>query len=218
MAKCSGIRGGAAEHVVGDIVRDLPIPRPFTLERFVGRLSERRGRTIELVASWLGASAPCGLLVSTDDVDYVCYASNTSRLHQLHIILHEIGHLQLGHRSRRITMLLAQPKRSPPPDAVADEVADEIAPAREESLGALEALLPRLSPTLIRRLLGRTAYVDAHERDAEVFATLAGDRISRVLAPADHRIPHDTVPHDLGVLGLQSLFGVPPPLRGDLSA
>ena len=189
-----------------NIVDYLPLPRPFTLEKFVRGLSKRRGRTIELVASWLGASAPCGLLVSTDNIDYVCYASNTSRLHQLHIILHEIGHLELGHQGRRITMPLAELDRhSPKPD-------DEVPANRDESLRALQTLLPRLTPALIRRLLGRTAYVDADERDAEVFATLAGDRISRELGPVDR-----VVPRDLGVLGLESLFGAPAP-RGDLSA
>ena len=192
--------------VFSDIVDQLPITRPFSLDRFVRSLSERQGRSIELVPNWLGASAPCGMLVCTKEVDYVCYASNTSWLHQLHIILHEIGHLVLGHDSRRITVPLAGPERSAPePPAGPPE-------GSRESLQALQGLLPRLSPALIRRLLGRTAYVEDDERDAEVFATLAGDRISNVVATSDR-----IVTPDLGLPGPQSLFDIPS-RRGHLDA
>ncbi|GAB3448981.1 hypothetical protein [Actinophytocola sediminis] len=194
-------RGGNCGVAV-EVVDRLPIPRPFTLSRFACGLSERRGRTIELVPARLGASAPCGLLVSTDDVDYVCYASNTSAIHQLHIVLHEVGHLELGHTSRRIMMGSAAPT-SPH--------ASQIEPPGDP-LRAFEALLPRLSPALIRRLLGRAGYRDADERDAELYATLAGERINRVIDPSE-----GLTSRDRRVVGLQTLFDISR-VPGDLGA
>lgn len=195
-------RGVRVDGVGVEVVHRLPIPRPFTLARFASGLSERRGRAIELVPARLGASAPCGLLVSTDDVDYVCYACNTSAVHQLHIILHEVGHLELGHTSRRITVGSAV---TTPPRA------SQVEPAGDP-LRAFEALLPRLSPALIRRLLGRTGYRDADERDAELYATLAGERINRVVDPSEGLRSQDR-----RVVGLQTLFDAPW-VYGDLGA
>lgn len=78
-------------------VEQLPMLRSFNLKRFVSAVSDRRAKPIELVEAPMGGSAPCGWLVRTREVDYVCYPTNTSCLHQLHIVLHEIGHLVLGH-------------------------------------------------------------------------------------------------------------------------
>lgn len=185
---------GARRGVCIDLVDRLPIPRPFTLARFASGLSEQRGRKIELVPARLAASAPCGLLVSTDDVDYVCFACNTSAVHQLHIVLHEVGHLVLGHTSRRITVRSAS---TTPTHGVEGEPSGD-------PLRVYEALLPHLSPALIRRLLGRTGYRDADERDAELYATLAGERINRVIDPSE--VPRTS---DRRVVGLQALFDVP---------
>jgi hypothetical protein len=78
-------------------VQRLPIPRPFTMDGLARALSEREGKPVKLVGEQLGGTAPCGWLVRTKEVDYVCYPTNTSYLHQLHIVLHEIGHLVLRH-------------------------------------------------------------------------------------------------------------------------
>jgi hypothetical protein len=47
-------------------------------------------------------SGPCGLWVATDIADYLFYERSTSRLHQDLIILHEVGHLILEHRSAEV--------------------------------------------------------------------------------------------------------------------
>lgn len=92
-----------------EAVERLPVPRPFTLKRFVHELRDSRSKPVELVEAPLGGTAPCGWLVRTNQVDYVCYPSNTSWLHQLHIVLHEIGHLVLGHPSDPLS--LKRPER-----------------------------------------------------------------------------------------------------------
>lgn len=78
-------------------VERLPVPQPFTLLSFVQALRDCLPKPVELVGAPLGGSAPCGWLVRTSEIDYVCYPTNTSTLHQLHIVLHEVGHLVLGH-------------------------------------------------------------------------------------------------------------------------
>lgn len=183
-----------------DIVDNLPIPRPFTLDRFVRELGDRRGRLIELVPARLGATAPCGLLVSTDDIDYVCYAENTSPLHRWHIIFHELGHLELDHEGPRVTL--------PPddPQARLDTGLNGAVPEHSDPVAALRLLLPDLSPTLIRRLLSRTSYHAEEERPAELFATLTAARVNRVIG-----LPHLATPRDMemDLVRLRSIFDVP---------
>ncbi|MBE1463768.1 hypothetical protein [Kibdelosporangium phytohabitans] len=130
------------------VLSQLDIPSPFHLHDFVTTLARKRGKAIELVAVRLGPGTPCGMLISTDDVEYVYYAANTSTVHADHIALHEIGHLVFGHHASL--------------------------PAIDES--AVRALLPALSPQLIQRVLGRTVYLDEHERQAELFASMVLSR------------------------------------------
>lgn len=91
--------------VVAAAVQRLPVPRPFTMEGLVRALNKRNDRPIELIAQPLGGTVPCGWLFRLKDVDYVCYPTNTSKLHQLHIVLHEIGHLLLDHPVEQLPML-----------------------------------------------------------------------------------------------------------------
>ncbi|TMQ92731.1 hypothetical protein ETD83_26690 [Actinomadura soli] len=87
-------------------------------------------------------------------------AMGTTRFHREHIALHEIGHLLAGHQTG-------------------------------VGVGDLASvLLPDLSPTMVRAVLGRTSYTSEQEREAEYFATLLLDRSrpgrsSRRVAAAD---------------------------------
>lgn len=89
--------GDATSAAIVEAVKRLPVPCPFGFERFIRALGDSLARPVKLVGAPLGGSAPCGWLMRTSKVDYVCYPTNTSWLHQLHIVLHEIGHLVLGH-------------------------------------------------------------------------------------------------------------------------
>ncbi|WP_424234093.1 ImmA/IrrE family metallo-endopeptidase [Actinophytocola sp.] len=90
-------------------VQQLPIPQPFTMGGLARALSEREGKPVKLIGEQLGGTVPCGWLVRTKEVDYVCYPTNTSYLHQLHIVLHEIGHLVLRHHAMAIATLGQSP-------------------------------------------------------------------------------------------------------------
>ncbi|MCE7009789.1 ImmA/IrrE family metallo-endopeptidase [Kibdelosporangium philippinense] len=125
------------------LAESLPIPQPFSAEAFVAALVEHRGRRIELVGMAAKRDTPCGMFVETPDADYIFYASNTTRLHQEHIIAHEIGHLLCGHKGTS---------------------------ALPEAVTAL--LMKNLSAKLISRVLGRTVYSEAEETEAEMLASV----------------------------------------------
>ncbi|MFJ6937942.1 hypothetical protein [Streptomyces sp. NPDC101132] len=83
-----------------------------------------------------------GVWIAGKSADYIFYQRETSRAHQDHIILHEVGHILAGHQS--------------------DEMDDEF----------LQSLAPELSVDVIKRALRRTSYDDDREREAELVATI----------------------------------------------
>ncbi|MEV4611209.1 ParH-like protein [Kitasatospora sp. NPDC049258] len=152
------------------LVADTPLPVPFEIAGFLGALSVQLDRPIELIPLPTGVRAPCGLLISTDRADYIGFPTDTTPLHQQHIVLHEVGHLLCGHRGGLGGGLGA---------------ADS---------GTAGPLFPHLSGELIRRVLGRTVYTDLQEQEAELFASLALHRTSRArpttpTAPAGEQGP-----------------------------
>ncbi|MFJ5548076.1 ParH-like protein [Streptomyces sp. NPDC093225] len=130
------------------IADGVPLPEPFALEPLAAALSERLGRPVEFLALPAGAFGTCGVLVSTDRADYIGYPSDTTALHQRHIVLHEVGHLLGGHRQT---------------GPVADTT-------------TVRALVPHLSDELVHRVLGRGAYTDAQEQEAELIASMVMHR------------------------------------------
>jgi hypothetical protein len=158
------------------------LPRPFDEMALIARLAERRGRPIELIPVDALPNLPCGLLMVTDHADCIVYATDTSVLHQRHILLHEAAHLVCGHDAAE-----------PGPEKAAD-------PGGAATAGS-RALLPHLPDTLVRRVLGRTVYTEPQEHEAELLASLICSRAAREaptppLAEGQQR-------------RLGSLFGVP---------
>lgn len=149
-----------------ELIRTLPIPHPFDMPTFLNRLAQHRRRHIELVPVALSAALPCGLLISTDDADYVCHAVDTSPLHAQHIVMHEVGHLVFGHTSKSEAANIPLDGR---------RVAEQ---------AAVRTLLPDLSPAMIQRILGRTTYSDVHEREAEQFASML---LARICGSSDRK-------------------------------
>jgi hypothetical protein len=127
----------------------LDIPIPFSLETLCAGLGIKRNRPIHLVPWMLPPGGPSGLLLGTGQADHVFYDWRARPLHRDHIVLHELGHVVWGH---------------------------EIAVAGEAA--AARRLLPRLSPELVRRMLFRSQFSDAEERQAEVFASVMLERFS----------------------------------------
>ncbi|MGW0435938.1 hypothetical protein ACWDV4_25765 [Micromonospora sp. NPDC003197] len=130
------------------IVEALAIPAPFDPAGFVAALARQRGRPVELVPM-SGQATHCGALVATDQADYIFYSASTTRLHQDHILLHEVGHLLCGH--------------------IGDTTLDVLP----------RLLLPNLSSDLVRRVLGRSDYTADQEQEAELVASMIAQRARR---------------------------------------
>jgi hypothetical protein len=120
---------------------ELGLTAPFDVYAFCRSLGARRGRPIHL-RPVSAPTGPCGLWIARPGADYIFYEEQTSRLHQEHIILHELAHLIWEHG----------------PTPVLDH---EVA-----------RLLPDLDPQMLRRILGRTRYSALEEQHAEVLASL----------------------------------------------
>jgi hypothetical protein len=82
-------------------LQGLDLPVPFDVQAFCQTLEIRRGRPIRLCPVDT-RTGPCGLWVATAEVDYLFYEQATTRLHQDHIRLHELGHLVFNHHSGEV--------------------------------------------------------------------------------------------------------------------
>lgn len=133
------------------VIDRLELPHALSVEALCRHLAAQRARPLHLhrlphEATSIGA---CGLWLATDTEDHIFYERRTARVHQEHIVLHEIGHLLFNHRT--------------------------VALDGEVGWGAL---LPDLDVRTVQRLLGRTNYATAQEQEAELFASILGSRIN----------------------------------------
>ncbi|MEV5717437.1 hypothetical protein AB0L41_26400 [Amycolatopsis mediterranei] len=129
------------------LLNELGIRPPldvFELCRSVGR---QRGRPIRLIPHRIPVPGPFGAWIATPQADYIVYQQDTSKPHQRHIILHELGHLLAGHGATAENHGLTAP-------------------------GDLREQYPDLEPEPIRQALLRTSYDTDHEREAETVATI----------------------------------------------
>jgi hypothetical protein len=74
-------------------MRRLELPVPLDPAILCERLGEFRGTPIRLMAWELPVDGPFGMLISRPHEDAIVYQSHTTRAHQAHIILHEVGHI-----------------------------------------------------------------------------------------------------------------------------
>jgi len=160
----------------------VALPEPFDAEAFTAALAAERGRPIELMQVSVPSSGPCGLLMSTERADYILYPTNTTALHRRHILLHEVGHLLCGHTGS---------------DAGTDGIALDAA--------ASKALMPNLSPELVRRVLGRTSYSAVEEQEAELLASLLAQRVARATVRGSARLDESDLAG--GMARVDNLFG-----------
>jgi hypothetical protein len=130
------------------LVANVRLPHPFDLEAFVANLSSDRGTEIRLLPVPLPRGAPCGLYVSAGALEYLVINDAVSGPQRIHVALHEISHLLLGHSSMVIT-----------------------------DSNAIGWLLPHLDPAAVRAMFARTAYDTVSEQEAEVAASLLGARV-----------------------------------------
>lgn len=144
------MKGAQIRRRCEQLVAEIDVPEPFDIHELCRVLGERRGHPIFLLPIALPARTVCGMYVPTGKFDAIFYEENTSPLHQMLIIGHEIGHILAGH----------QATASLDPDA-------------------FRLLLPDLDPQLVRRFLGRSNYDAAEEREAEMIGSLLLRRARR---------------------------------------
>ncbi|MFI6377463.1 hypothetical protein [Streptomyces sp. NPDC050546] len=123
-------------------LRALGVRSPLPVEELCRLLGESRGRPLRLMPYPLEVPGPYGAWVSTPTADYVFFQQETTKTHQDHIILHEVGHMLARHHN---------------------ESCDDLVWS-EQTLD--------LSPKTIDRALRRTLYDDTQEREAETIATI----------------------------------------------
>ncbi|MFI1953137.1 hypothetical protein ACH437_15010 [Streptomyces xinghaiensis] len=131
-------------------LQDLGIQPPLDVEELCRALGERRGRPIVLRPFPLEKPGPSGLWVDTPQLDLVLYQQETTRLHQWHIILHEVFHIIVAEDER------AHEEQEPPDDFVE----------------GWATLIPVLDPALVRRVARRCSYDDGEECEVELAATI----------------------------------------------
>ncbi|MFI5530868.1 ParH-like protein [Kitasatospora sp. NPDC051853] len=139
-----------------ELAETLALPDPFELPALGEVLSAQLGRPVEFLPLPAGAAGTCGVLISTERAEYIGYPTDTTPLHQQHIVLHEVGHLLCGHQDAR---------------SAADG-------------GGVTGLLPHLSGELVRRVLGRSSYDSTQEQEAELFASLVLHRAAGLQDPS----------------------------------
>ncbi|MGH3723151.1 MAG: regulator [Mycobacterium sp.] len=127
-------------------IGQVPVSDPWDRTAFVHAVERLRGRRITLlpVDGALLTGSACGLWLVREHDDIVLYQDGTSRLHADQIILHELGHMLLGHDKN----------------------------AKTDTAQMVSALTPNLDPGTVKAALGRSAYNTTAEHDAELFASL----------------------------------------------
>jgi len=91
-------RQGLHEGRCEAIIDTLPIEYPFNIHGLAERLGCRRQRPLALITVAMGGK-PFALWVGLRTMDIIFYEQNTPSWHQEHLILHEIGHMLLEHRT-----------------------------------------------------------------------------------------------------------------------
>ncbi|WP_031507927.1 hypothetical protein [Streptomyces megasporus] len=149
------------------LLNELGIRPPLDVAELCRRVEERRGRPLRLVPYPIPVPGPFGMWVGAPTADYIVFQKETSRAHQRHIILHELGHILADHRG--------------------DEHGDELLTELRRGTEGLppEAGFFDLDPDVVRRALRRTAYDSEQEREAETVATI----ILEWAAVLDHVAP-----------------------------
>lgn len=138
---------------LGDATRTVPLPGPWDVNEYLASVAAHRGRSISVrpVPADTLVENGCrgaGLWVARRYDDMIVFDSEATGRNADHIILHEVGHMLLGHG----------------PD---DDTADGLVPSPLPP--DLAALLPDVAG---RHVLGRTEFGPEREQEAQVFADM----------------------------------------------
>ncbi len=144
-------------------LQDLGITPPLDVDKLCEALSRRRGRPLYLREAALPKPGPSGMWVEYENYDVILYQAETTRLHQDHIRLHEIGHILVAEHEEAAARAAAGAPGKP-----TDEATDEAAVFVE----GWASLLPVFTAETIKRVARRCSYDDGEECAVELVATI----------------------------------------------
>ncbi|MGX2994868.1 hypothetical protein JNUCC64_11310 [Streptomyces sp. JNUCC 64] len=133
------------------------------MDKLCEALSRRRGRPLYLREAALPKPGPSGMWVEYENYDVILYQAETTRLHQDHIRLHEIGHILVAEHEEAAARAAAGAPGKP-----TDEATDEAAVFVE----GWASLLPVFTAETIKRVARRCSYDDGEECAVELVATI----------------------------------------------
>ncbi|MFD7580540.1 hypothetical protein [Kitasatospora sp. NPDC059817] len=145
-------------------LQDLGVTPPLDVDKLCEALSRRRGRPLYLREAPLPKPGPSGMWVEYDDYDVILYQQETTRLHQDHIRLHEIGHILVAENEEAAAKAAAE--------ASGDDSAAGTTDATAVFVEGWASLLPVFTPEAIKRVARRCSYDDGEECSVELVATI----------------------------------------------
>jgi hypothetical protein len=162
---------------IAEIIQAVGVPRPLHIEQFTRTVADYRGRNIHLIP--MGDNLPVsGLCLALPGADFLVYRESVSRLQETATILHELGHLLLGHTGT----------------AKVDGI----------ELAVLRMLTPDLDPDAIDKVFARSCASGEDDEDAaEQFAREVWMHADHLLAPA----PPDGTANASGLQELTRILG-----------
>ncbi|MFD6468971.1 hypothetical protein [Streptomyces goshikiensis] len=149
-------------------LQDLGITAPLDVEKLCEALSRRRGRPLYLREAPLEKPGPSGMWIEYDDYDVILYQAATTRLHQEHILLHEIGHILVAEAEEAAAKAAAEAAGGVPAAESTEETAEETAVFVE----GWASMLPVFTSETIKRVARRCTYDDSEECSVELVATI----------------------------------------------
>ena len=129
-------------------LRALALPATVDLAAVIRVVADQRSRRIVVQPVDGMGGQTMGAWIATPETDVILYERRTTRVHQDHIVLHELSHLICGHQ----------------PSLLEPAVAAEI--------------FPDLEPEVVRGVLARHGYSSTDEVEAEVMASVLSERVS----------------------------------------
>lgn len=177
--------------VCDELLAGLNLPQGADIFALCQGLSRQRGRAVRVVPVELPDPQLYGIWFSTDDTDYIAYEKRTSRLHQEHIIAHELAHIIRGHRG------------------IGGGPGTEAGPG---------GLFPSLDPKVVRSMRPRAGYSDSDEQEAEAMASLLLARLREEPTELVWQVPEtaaETVARIENVVGLPHTHPRTPPPQPD---
>jgi hypothetical protein len=138
------------QEIIGNLDYDFTT---FTMDSFIGHVEQIRGRPIHLQAFDF-KDGTFGYWVPSKTDDFIAYRDGLVYLHTVHVIMHEIGHMLMGHK--------------PTTDVFSILRVDQLLDAGLLRPKAMTRIVPISTP-----------FDSAAEQECELFATLVQQRVRR---------------------------------------